>query len=422
MHARLILPARLWPVFLIGLLPLAPAFTSAARAQGVNQPRSLTVEVLENDVTLRWLEPVSVSQPLTGYLVEAGTSPGTTLVSLPLGNVLALGVTAPSGVYYVRVRALFGATPGPPSDEIQVLVNVTPPAAPENLTAAVAHLAVTFSWAIAAGTPSVNQWQLQAGSAPGLSDLAVVSLPGSLRTFTASAPVAGTYYIRMVALNGAGAGPPSAELAVVTGPGICDLPRTPTGLAAIAGDGGVRLRWDSPAAPFPAGYLLAAGFAPGASDVGVFTLPTRNSLATFAPAGTYYVRLAAFNVCGSTPNSPDLVFTVTPPSNASLIGTWSGTVSNYTKPYPWTPITSFQLTLNANPTEAGGSLPGLWIDNKGCQSTLISGAINIFPVVSIEQLSCNDGDLILTITSRTATVVEGRCNAGPNCSFRMTRH
>ena len=408
-------------MFLIGTLTIAPAFTGVARAQAVNQPRSLTAEVVDNHVTLRWLEPVSVSQPLTGYLVEAGMSPGTTVVSLPLGNVLAFAVTAPSGIYYVRVRALFGATPGPPSDEIQVLVNVTPPAAPENLTAAVAHLAVTFSWAIAAGTPSVTQWQLQAGSAPGLSDLAVVMLPGSLRTFTASAPAAGTYYIRMVALNGAGASPPSTELAVVTGPGICDLPRTPTGLAALAGQGGVRLRWDSPAAPFPAGYQLAAGSAPGASDVGVFALPPSNSLATFAPAGTYYVRLAAFNVCGSTPNSPDIVFTVTPPSNASLIGTWSGTVSNYTKPYPWTPITSFQLTLNANPSGAGGSLPGLWIDNKGCRSTLITGGINVFPIVSIEQLACNDGDFILTITSRTATTVEGRCNAGPDCTFSMTR-
>jgi hypothetical protein len=45
----------------------------------------------------------------------------------------------------------------------------------------------------------------------------------------------------------------------------------------------------------------------------------------------------------------------------------------------------------------------------------------VLPFISIEQLACNDGDFVLTITSRTASVVEGRCSAGPNCAFRMTR-
>ena len=45
----------------------------------------------------------------------------------------------------------------------------------------------------------------------------------------------------------------------------------------------------------------------------------------------------------------------------------------------------------------------------------------MLPYISMESLSCNDGDFVLTITSSTPTVVEGRCNAGPNCSFRMTR-
>jgi hypothetical protein len=420
MNTGCFLSARLQPVLLLAVtLLFAPALTGDALAQ--NQPRSLTATVIGNLVTLRWVEPISPAAPLTGYLIEAGASPGTTMVSVPLGNVLVFNVTAPNGVYYVRVRALFGATPGPPSDEVQVLVGVAPPAAPESFTAAVAHLTVTFSWAIASGTPSVSQWQLQAGSAPGLSDLAIVPLPGSARSFTATAPVAGTYYIRLIALNQAGASPPSTELAVVLAPGICDLPTTPTGLSAIAGQGGVRLRWDAPPAPFPAGYYLAAGSAPGASDFGVFTLPRSSSLGTFAPAATYYVRLVAFNVCGTSPASSEISFTVTPPPTSSLIGTWMGTVSNYTKPYPWTPITSFTLTLNANPSGAGTRLPGLWTDNKGCRSTLIVGGINVLPFVSIEQLACNDGDFIMTITSSTATVVEGRCNSGPDCSFRMTR-
>ena len=263
-------------------------------------------------------------------------------------------------------------------------------------------------------------WQVHAGSAPGLSDLAIVPLSSATRILTATVP-AGTYYLRVHAISASGAGPPSEELAVTTGPGICDLPLMPTGLTAVAGQGGVILQWDPWSGPLPSGYLIAAGRSAGASDVGTFPLPRSTVLETFAPAGTYYARLAALNACGQSPSTPDIVFTVAPPSGATLVGTWAGTVSNYSQPFPWTPITSFQLTLNANPTGPGGFLPGLWTDNKGCRSTLIAGGARVFPYISIEQLSCNDGDFVLTLQSNTGTVAEGRCNAGPNCTFRMTR-
>jgi hypothetical protein len=260
------------------------------------------------------------------------------------------------------------------------------------VTVTVARLSVALSWRHGAGSSPVIGWQVQAGRAPGLSDFAI-----------------------------SGASPPSAELVVTTGPNICDIPTVPTGLSAIAGEGGVRLHWDPWAGPLPAGYLLAAGFAPGSSNIGTFTLPRTTSFGSFAPAATYYVRLAAFNVCGTSPATSEIAFTVTPPNDASLVGTWNGTVSNYTKPYPWTPITSFQLMLGANPSGFGSQLPGLWVDDKGCRSTRTFGGIDGLPFVSIEELPCNDGDFTMRITSRTATVVEGRCNSGPNCSFRMTR-
>jgi hypothetical protein len=66
-------------------------------------------------------------------------------------------------------------------------------------------------------------------------------------------------------------------------------------------------------------------------------------------------------------------------------------------------------------------MPGVWTDNQGCRTSLIAGGVRVLPFISIEQLACNDGDFVLTITSRTASVVEGRCSAGPNCAFRMTR-
>jgi hypothetical protein len=340
-------------------------------------------------------------------------------VSLPIGNVLTYFVIAPNGRYFVRVRMLFGTTPGPASNEIEVVVPPLP-AAPANVRATVERFMVTLTWNFGFASASVTSWQVHAGSAPGLSDLAIVTLPSSRRLLTATVP-AGTYYVRVFAINQSGASPASEEVVVITGPGICDLPRAPTGLYAVAGQGGVLLFWDASSGPLPAGYLLAAGRAAGTSDLGTFTLPRTTSFGSFAPAATYYVRLAAYNGCGASAFTPEIAFTIAPPGGSTLAGTWVGTVSNYSQPFPWTPITSFQLTLNANPSSPGGPLPGLWIDNKGCRSTLIAGGITVLPYVSIESLACNDGDFVLTITSSTPTVVEGRCNAGPNCSFRMTR-
>jgi hypothetical protein len=405
-------------VLLSAALILAPPVTRQASAQ-VNPPRSLTASVLGRGVTLNWQPPSSLPPGFTGYLLEAGANRGETSVSLPLGNVLTYFVIAPNGRYFVRVRALFGATPGPASNEVEVIVPPLPPA-PVNVTATIERMTVTLTWERGLLSASVTGWEVHAGSASGLSDLAIVPVPVTRRTLTGTVP-AGTYYVRVFALNPSGASPASEEVVVTTGPHICDLPGTPSGLYAVAGQGGVLLHWDPWSGPLPAGYLLGAGFSRGASDIGTFALPRTTGYGSLAPAATYYVRLAAYNSCGQSPFTPDVEFRVAPPGGSSLVGTCSGTVSNYSQPFPWTPITSFQLTLNANPTGAGGFLPGLWTDNKGCRSTLIAGGINILPYISIESLACNDGDFVLTITSSTATVVEGRCNAGPSCSFRMTR-
>jgi hypothetical protein len=190
---------------------------------------------------------------------------------------------------------------------------------------------------------------------------------------------------------------------------------------AYGGQGGVRLRWNDPTGGLPTAYTLVAGRSPGASDVGTFLLPPVTALSTAVPPGTYYVRLAGANGCGVSPFTSEVGFTVTPPSNASLIGRWSGTVSNYTKPYPFPPITSFELTLNTEPTPTSTTLSGLWVDNKGCRHDRIGGSISGLPIIAMESLSCNDGDFVLTVQSNTGSVVEGRCNSGPACTFRMTR-
>jgi hypothetical protein len=58
------------------------------------------------------------------------------------------------------------------------------------------------------------------------------------RSLVAAVPE-GTYYVRLRAVNASGASPPSNEVAVITGPNVCPTPAVPTGLTALAGQGGV---------------------------------------------------------------------------------------------------------------------------------------------------------------------------------------
>jgi hypothetical protein len=131
--------------------------------------------------------------------------------------------------------------------------------------------------------------------------------------------------------------------------------------------------------------------------------------------------LPAVNECGASAPTTDVNFTVTPSNGARLVGTWAGTVSNFFHSFPIPPITSFVLTLNTEPAGVGLPLSGRWNDDQGCISTAIYGGADVFPSISIEHLACNDGDFIMTVLSNTGSVAEGKCNAGPNCTFRMTR-
>lgn len=89
-------------------------------------PTQLRRQVTGNTVTLTWVAP---GGGIAGYQVEAGSAPGlANVVTFDTGNpAAALVATAPSGLYYVRVRARNAIGVGPASNEIPVGVNVAEP-------------------------------------------------------------------------------------------------------------------------------------------------------------------------------------------------------------------------------------------------------------------------------------------------------
>src|SRR5262245_38921173 len=96
-----------------------------------------------------------------------------------------------------------------------------PPLAPALMQSSVGTRA-SFAWVPDAQGPAPTGYLLQAGSGPGLSNLAVISLPGNQTSFAADAPP-GVYYVRVIAVNAAGTSGKSNEL-VVTLTSSCTAP------------------------------------------------------------------------------------------------------------------------------------------------------------------------------------------------------
>jgi len=188
--------------------------------------------------------------------------------------------------------------------------NASAPGAPTNLTSGVAGSSVTLNWTAPSEGP-VNGYQVEAGSAPGLANLAVVGASGT--AFGASAP-AGTYYVRVRARNAAGLGAPSNEVVVVVGGGGggCAVPNAPGTLSFTTAGSLVNLSWTAPAGgATPVAYVVEAGSGAGLANLAVIdTGGPVLALGANAPPGRYFVRVKARTACGAGPASNEVIINV----------------------------------------------------------------------------------------------------------------
>jgi predicted phage tail protein len=267
-------------------------------------PQGLGAIVTRNRVTFTWQAPASTAaEPVTGYRLEAGTAPGQTIAVILTGDVLSYTVfNAPNGVFFVRLRAQTAAGVSTPSNEVQFATGQAgPPLAPLALLATVQDTSVAMQWTENPQGPIITGYQVRAGSAPGLTDIGVLPLPATARTFTANAPP-GTYYVRVVAVNAAGAGVASNEAVLVAQPGTCTIPAVPTGVVASAQPGRLTLRWNAPSSgAIPTTYIVQAGTTSGATDRFAAGLPgTLTSASGIVARGPYFIRMFATNACGAS--------------------------------------------------------------------------------------------------------------------------
>lgn len=280
------------------------------------RPPSLAAAVAGSAVTLTWTTPGGAARDAT-YLLEAGSRSGRSdLVDADTrSSTAALTITnVPPGTYFFRVRARNASGTSAASNEIVIAIPadcLTAPGAPSGLVAGIDGATVTLSWQPPSGACPATAYTIEAGSAPGLANLANFSTGTTATTFTATSVPSGTYYVRVKATSAGGSSGASNEVSFRVGTGPCTTPpAAPTAFSASVTGTTVVLTWTAPSGT-PSAYIIEAGSTPGASNLVVSdTGSTATSLTATAAPGTYYARLRARNACGTSAPSNEIVVVV----------------------------------------------------------------------------------------------------------------
>lgn len=296
-----------------------PALTMTSSGTATQRPGPPTsLRIISGATTfVSWVAPTTGGEP-TSYIIEAGSAPG-------LSDLAFFSVdptthwetpTVPSLLFtftYVRVRGVNGFGAGPASNEFAFYPDNfgrTPPP-PTSLRPMVTGSTVVLNWvAPFIGSISNFSYYIEAGSAPGLTDVAEVFSPGMATTFTATNVAPGVYYVRVRVLTDR-RGVPSNEIIVTVGrPSPCFAPPTaPDNFVATVSGATVSLTWTASAGQLDS-YVVEYGQA-----VAVWNrLDTASSATSLqvsdVPAGTYFVRIRGKNTCGLGAPSNEAIPTI----------------------------------------------------------------------------------------------------------------
>ena len=253
-----------------------------------------------NTVTLRWTPPTVGDVP-TGYLLEGGIAQSEVLASIPTNSTSpSFTLEAPTGVFYVRIHTLSGASRSVASNEIRIFVNTAAlPSTPVNLLGTVNGSTLSLAWrnTFEGGTPA-GLFLHVTGSLN-----ATLSMPLA-ETFSFAGVPAGTYTFRLFAVNASGASAASRPV-TLTFPGPCSgPPQVPANVVATRDGNLITVLWDRALSGSAAtGFLLNVT----GSFVGSFPTTQRTLSGAVGP-GTYNITVHATNACGvSAPSAERIV-------------------------------------------------------------------------------------------------------------------
>lgn len=182
-------------------------------AAPLEPPRNAVAFMSGGRLTLTWEAPAT-GGTASGYVVEAGSAAGlANIASLPVTGTSFSFDLVPPGYYFLRVRARSATGTSAPSNEVMIAVGgaPSPPSAPLTFQAVVTGSTVTFQWTAPIAGPTTG-YRLEAGTGPGLSNIAVLNTGSAGTSISFSGVPPGRYYVRLRGVNGLGAGVPSNEI------------------------------------------------------------------------------------------------------------------------------------------------------------------------------------------------------------------
>jgi hypothetical protein len=315
------------------------------------------------------------------------------------------------------------------------------PSAPNGLTATASGSTVTLAWQAPTGTDPATSYTIEAGSAPGLANLANFSTGNSATSFTASGVGAGTYYVRTRATNDNGASGASNEATLVVGSAACAVaPNAPTGFAIAVSGGTLTLTWSAPAGGCAASsYLLQAGSSAGSSELANSNVGSGTTyVAIGVGAGTYFVRVRAMNAFGQSSPSNEVVSSVggvTPTPLGSVTGTWTGAAPDG---FVEDPPDSGESDMTFVLTQTGYSVTGTTVSRIrkciGCsvdvgksQTGVLTGTVsgNTFTFAIVIASPIGNGprpvNAVATGTFTSARMTGVITTPGPRATFALSR-
>lgn len=179
-------------------------------------PEDPAVTVAGNFVTLRWGPPTS-GGAVAEYIVAVGSQPqAANLAVFSVGAAREVSAVVAPGTYWVRVLARGPAGQSAPSEDVSfTVVPPTPPGVPSALTSLVEGSTVTLTWQAPTSGDAPVSYIVEAGSGPGLANLAVIDSGSPMTSAVFSAVPPGTYHVRIRARGAAGVGGATADILVV---------------------------------------------------------------------------------------------------------------------------------------------------------------------------------------------------------------
>ena len=312
---------------------------------------------------------------------------------------------------------------------------ITTPAAPTSLAATVSGSVVTLNWTAPATGDAPTSYQIQAGSATGQTNIATFDTGTTATTLAIFNVPSGTYFVRVRAVNSAGASGASNEVQVVVGgPPACAPLNAPTGLIATINGTTVTLSWTQPTGCAPTSYIIQAGSTSGASNLANFSTgsPATTFTAVNVGAGTYYVRVISEGSGAVSPASTEIVFTVgtcgtAPGAPTNLQAAVSGSTVAFTWTAPSSGCAPTSYLFQAGASAGASNLATSTVAGTSLTAANVANGTYYVRVIAVNAVgqSAPTADLVVTLPPAVVNIVAGfqffdlSTQSGPTTECRL---